>query len=402
MRRALRADRARTRAARHDGDRTGSRGRLCFHVPHLYPVAAGGEIDFVGGIEVQDWALARALAERGFDVAVATCDYGQAPVERRDGTTLFRTYSTDAGVPGIRFVYPRLWKTMRTLRRIRADVYLANGAGLSTGWAYDAARLSDSRFVFLAASDKDLVRSLPGLTRRRERWWYARALHGADARVAQTELQRRILRENFGLEAHVITNPVELPLAPGDVGSNGLVLWLSTYKPSKRPEWFIELARSLPALRFLMVGFPPSGDANGSWAAAKHAAAELSNLTVQGFVEHSQIGDLFRSAALFVHTSPLEGFPNTLLEAWSYGVPTVSAVDPDGVAERHGLGEVAGSIEQLARAVAATMAAPALRRALGARAREYVERHHGPDRTFDRLAVLLDRVIEREGPSRRR
>jgi glycosyltransferase involved in cell wall biosynthesis len=373
------------------------RGRLCFHVPYLYPLAAGAD-DFVGGIEMQDWVLARALAKRGFDVAVATCDFGQAPVERRGGVTLLRTYSTAAGVPGFRFFYPRLWKAMRTLRGVRADVYLANGAGLSTGWAYDAAKLCGSRFVFLAASDKDVVRSLPGLTKRRERWWYLRALRGADARIAQTEQQGRLLRENFGVDAHVIANPVELPAAPVDAGANDVVLWFSTYKPSKRPEWFLELARRLPELRFVMIGFPPSAETNASWQAAKRAAADLPNLAVHGFVE--QIGDFLGKAALLVHTSPLEGFPNIFLEAWSYGVPSVTVVDPGGVVERHCMGEVVDSVDTLAETVARMMAAPDRRRTLGARARDYVDRYHGPDCTFEPLAALLDRVIE-EGRSNR-
>lgn len=366
------------------------RGKLCFHVPYLYPLAVGTD-DFIGGIEMQDWVLARALAERGFDVAVATCDFGQAPVESRSGVTLLRTYSTAAGVPGLRFFYPRLWKAIRTLRSARADVYLANGAGLSTGWAYEAARLCGSRFVYLAASDKDVVRSLPGLTKRRERWWYLRALRGADAHIAQTELQARLLRENFGVDAHVIANPVEMPASPVDAGANDVVLWFSTYKPAKRPEWFVELARRLPEFQFMMIGFPPSPETNASWQAAKRAADRLPNLVVHGFVE--DVGDFLGKAALLVHTSPLEGFPNIFLEAWSYGVPSVTVVDPGGVVERHRIGEIVDSEDALTEAVARMMAAPDGRRALGERARAYVDRYHGPDSTFEPLAALLDRVI---------
>src|SRR5439155_13821766 len=156
------------------GPRTssGGRGRLCFYVPYLYPITAGGEIELAGGIEVQPWAVARALAKRGFDVTVATGNYGQGSVVRRDDVTLVRTYSADAGVPFVRFFYPRLWTTMRTLHRVGANVYLASGAGLAAGWAYDAARIGGARFVFFAASDKDALPSLPALTQRRDRWWY--------------------------------------------------------------------------------------------------------------------------------------------------------------------------------------------------------------------------------------
>jgi glycosyltransferase involved in cell wall biosynthesis len=150
-----------------------------------------------------------------------------------------------------------------------------------------------------------------------------------------------------------------------------------------------------------MVGFRPSGKENQSWREAVDAAADLANLEVHGFIEHSRIGEYLRKAALFVHTSPLEGFPNTLLEAWSYGIPSISAVDPGGVVEKHQIGQVVGNVENLVESVEMAMAAPDLRRTLGARARRYVERYHGPERTFEPLAALLDRVIE-EGTSGKR
>jgi hypothetical protein len=53
-------------------------------------------------------------------------------------------------------------------------------------------------------------------------------------------------------------------------------------------------------------------------------------------------------------------------------------------------------------AVARAMAAPDRRRMMGARARDYVERFHGPDRTFEPLAALLDNVIEERRSTKRR
>jgi glycosyltransferase involved in cell wall biosynthesis len=370
-----------------------SRGRICFYSPFLYPIAAEGEVEFVGGAEVQQWALARALATRGFDVTIATCDFGQEPVVKHEGVTLLKTYSMQAGIPGVRLFYPRLWKAMRTLRKANADVYLANGSGAPAGWAYHASRIRGSKFVFLAASDGDAVPSLPWLTRRRERWWYLQALQGADARVAQTDLQRDLFRQNFGLEAEVIPNPAELNTSPVDAGANNSVLWLSTYKPSKRPEWFTELARRLPHIRFVMVGLPGSGRAAESWQAARRAAAAMSNLEVHGFVPHARVKEFLRSAALFVHTSPAEGFPMTLLESWSHGIPAVTTLDPGGTIARHKIGAVATDIDGLVDAVVSMMSAPTERSALGARARRYVEEHHGPEKTYEPLATLLDRVI---------
>jgi glycosyltransferase involved in cell wall biosynthesis len=370
------------------------RGRLCFFAPFLYPIAVGGEVEFAGGTEVIQWLFARALGERGFDVTVATCDFGQGPRVVRDGVTLLRTFAIQAGAPGFRFVYPRLWKSMGALLRADADAYVANGSGVAAGWAYDAARLRRSRFVFLASSDGDAVPSLPWLASRREKWWYLRALRGADACVAQTEVQRHLFSDNFGVETAVIPPPVELPSAPVDAGANDVILWLSTYKPSKRPEWFIELARLLPDRRFVMVGFNPADQAAASWEPARRAATELRNLEVHGFIDRSRVGDFLSRAAVFVHTSPTEGFPMTLLEAWARGIPSVSAVDPGGVVERYGLGEVVSTRDALVEAVARLMGSPERRAELGGRARRYVAQHHGPEHTSAPLAELLDRVID--------
>jgi glycosyltransferase involved in cell wall biosynthesis len=373
---------------------SGGRGRICFYSPFLYPVAVEGEVDFVGGAEIQQWALARGLATRGFDVTIATCDFGQEQLVERDGVKLLRTYAMEAGIPIVRLFYPRLWKAMLTLRRANAEVYLANGSGIPAGWAYHAARLCGSNFVFLTASDGDAEASLPWLTKRRERWWYLEALRGADARVAQTQVQRHLFRQNFGVEVEVIPGPAELTALPADPGRNNSVFWLSTYKPAKRPEWFTELAERLPHVRFVMVGMPGAGEAARSWHAAQRAAAGMANLEVHGFVERARVSVFLRDAALFVHTSPAEGFPTTLLEAWSHGIPVVTTFDPDGIVARHGIGKVVRTVEGLVAPVAEMMSAPAERRAIGSRARRYVEEHHGPERTYEPLAALLDRVIE--------
>ena len=380
------------------------RGRLCFYAPHLYPVTARGEIELVGGAEVIQWSLARGLAARGFDVSIATCDYGQPYRVEREGVTLLRTFSPEAGVRMLRFFYPRLWKATRALWRVRADVYMAQGSGIEAGLAYDLARLRRVAFVFLAAHDFDALPSVPVLPRRRHRWWYLRALRGAETRIAQTEVQRRLFLENFGLDTTVIGNPAEIPAHAVNPAANRVVLWLATYKPSKRPEWFTELARRLPEHQFVMVGgLPAISGINQSWERARRAADERPNLTVHGFVERERIGDFLKQAALFVHTSPAEGFPMAVLEAWSYGIPSVTAVDPNGAVARFGLGEVVTTIDGLVEAVGRLMNDAEGRRTAGARARTYVEDHHAQNVIYDQVASLLESVIEKRrassGPS---
>ena len=94
---------------------------------------------------------------------------------------------------------------------------------------------------------------------------------------------------------------------------------------------------------------------------------------------HERVGDFLRGATLFAHSSPAEGFPNTFLEAWSHGLPTVTSFDPDGRIEALGLGACRTDYESWETELERRIADPALRREEGARARAYVEAHHAPE-----------------------
>ncbi len=364
--------------------------RVCLHAPLLWPLWSDGRIPFTGGAEVQQARIARALVQRGCDVTVVTCDYGQPAEVVVHGVRVRRTYRLEAGLPVLRFFHPRLSRTIAALAAADADVYYVRGASLEVGTTFEVARARRAGFVFAAAHDLDADASLPLLRSPRDRAWYVRGLRGADAVVSQTEAQQQGFRAGFARESVVVRNLVEAPATAGDPGANGPIVWLATYKSAKRPEWFVQLARALPQHHFIMCGVVPiPPETTAAWEAAQRAARELPNLEVRGFLDPSQVATLLHGAALFVHTSPAEGFPNTLLEAWSYGIPSLSCVDPDGVVVRLGLGEVVADTAALIAATERWMAAPDQRRAAGARARAHVIAEHGPDAVLDRLLVVL-------------
>ena len=374
----------------------GDRGHVCFHVPYLYPLMSGGELGYTGGLEVQQALLARGLARQGFRVSVVTCDYGQAARVTLDAVTLIKSYPPHAGLPVVRFLHPRLTRTVAALNAAAADVYFMQGSGLLAGVTFDVAHARGVPFAFLIAHDWDTLRSLPFQARARERWWYRRALRGCDLRLAQTEWQRASLEREWALGSRLLRNPVELPATTVDAGQDGAIVWLATYKDAKRPEWFTELARRMPDRRFVMCGVLPEPPlTRAPYEAALAVARVCPNLEVRGFLDHDRLVELFGTAALMVHTSPAEGFPNVFLEAWSHGLSTLTAVDPDGVIRSNGIGEVAETLDAMHAAARALMADPSRRRDLGRRARAYVEAHHAPDAIFAELGRLLDPLVAR-------
>ncbi len=372
--------------------------RVCMHAPLLWPLWSEGRIAFTGGAEVQQARLARALASRGCEVTVVTCDYGQPASTMVHGVRVLSTYRLETGLPVLRFFHPRLSRTFVALAAADADVYYVRGASLEVGTTFEVARARGAGFVFGAAHDLDADPALPLLRNPRDRAWYRRGLMGADQVVAQTRTQQQALRAGFRRESVVVRNLVEMPGQAGDPGRDGPLVWLATYKAAKRPDWFVQLARALPEQRFIMCGVVPiPPESTAAWEAAQQAARELPNLEVRGYLEQGEVAVLLASAALFVHTSPAEGFPNTLLEAWSHGIPSLSCVDPDGVVASKGLGEVVKDGAALAAAARLWMAAPERRRQAGARARQHVALEHGPEAVLDHLLEVLSAA----GASRR-
>ncbi len=379
-----------------------ARGRICFYSERAYPVLDATAGDFAGGAEMLVVLLARGLVERGYDVQLVTCDFGQPATVVIDGITVHRAFPVAGGLPVLRFFHPRLSLAIRALARADAEIYYVVGAGMPAGLTHDLARVRGAGFALHAMSDYDVLKDLKryGL---RDRAWYRRALRDADRLFAQTEHQREAFQRNHGVESQLLPNLIELPASLVDAGQDGHVMWLGTYKSIKRPEWFTRLARELPHRRFLMAGVvPPPPLSRSHWDAAVAQARECPNLEVRGFQTGEELERLMRTASLVVHTSPVEGFSNVMLEAWALGLPTVSSVNPDALVTRLRLGAVATDFPFLVETVERLMGDPETRRKAGGRARRYVEEHHTPERVLGTLTRELDALLAQVRSRRRR
>lgn len=370
--------------------------RVAMHVEFLYPVVSQGRVPFAGGIEVQLTLMGQGLARRGFDVHVVTCDYGQPDRLQADGLTLHKAYPPSGGIPVLRFFHPRLTLGVSALWRCNADVYLFRGAALWAGIVYRVARARGRRFVWLTGHDHDVQKELPDVLGARDRALVFAAIRGADAIITQTRSQAARLKSDFGLDSTVIMNSVEIVPAAQvqDPAAGDTVVWLSTYKPEKRPQWFTRFAERHPDLRCRMAGVIPGTSAGAAaFAEAQAVAARCPNLTVQGAVPHERIGEVLAGTSVFAHSSPAEGFPNTLLECWSRGLPAVSAFDPDGIVEREQLGACREGYDAWEAELARYAGDPALRAAAGVRARAWAQAQHAPEVVHERLAAVLRGVL---------
>ena len=302
--------------------------RVCFVAPTTWPLIAGaGDIPVIGGAELQQTVVATALAGRGYDVSMISMDFGQEEGSVVRGVRMLKMHAPDAGLPVVRFLHPRLTSLWSAMKRADADVYYHRTAGPQAAFIAAFCRRYGRRSIQAGASDVDFMPDRVDIRLARDRWLYDYGLRNVDAIFAQNPGQVESVRRHYGREALLVPN-CYAPPEGARADPRGYVLWCATVRAQKRPEIFLDMARRFPQHRFMLVG-GQDGDRRGQEYAegVRAAARALPNMTVHGFTPFEEAERLFDGARVVMNTSEYEGFPNTFLQAWARGIPTVSFVD---------------------------------------------------------------------------
>ncbi len=368
--------------------RAAARGcHVCLVAPFAWPVFSGDpSIQVVGGAEVQQSILARLFVDNGYRVTMVCQDFGQPDGVEVDGVLVRKVFAGDEGIPVLRFVHPRLTRMWRVLREVDADVYYYRSASMWVGILDAVCRRHGKRLVYAGASDPDFEPGAGGQIRfARDRWLFRRGVEGAHAIIAQNPAQVESVRRHYGREAVHIPSCF-VPPARAGAAERDRVLWVAMLRRTKRPELFLELARRLPQYRFAMVGGAALDDAPFH-ARIEAEARALPNVEFTGFLPLAETERWFDRARVLVNTSLYEGMPNTFLQAWARGVPSVSTVDV-GTPANHSVRD----LDELARALERLLADPAAWREASARCRAHFARTHAPEETMARYARVFSQV----------
>jgi len=312
-----------------------------------------------GGGELQIALIARSLASKGHEVVVVDLDITKE-FQTSDGIKVVPVEGYNKGIKGLRTITHRLPALYSTFVKVNADVYYCRIREYRHIIVYLAAKKVKARFILGLASDLDIL----SISKRwkhfyssnvRDFWGLFNAILGelvypfllrkADLILVQHQGQQELL-ERKEIHSLVFNNVIDLngQSYQEEIESTDLV-YVGSLDKRKGFTDFYYLVTQTPDCRYKVIG--RTRDKTGE--VLYDRLKSFPNVKLAGKLSHEEtIREIARSRAL-VSTSPMEGFPNIFIEAWSCGIPVLSLfVDPGGVISREKLGFVAGGdIEKL-------------------------------------------------------
>lgn len=374
---------------------------LCIVAHFAFGAVSGGAAGHVGGVERQTSMMAKWLAAKGHNVSLLTWDEGQPAEYFIDGVRIIKMCKQSAGVPGIRFIYPRWTSLNRALAQADADIYYQNCGEYVTGqvalWCQRRKRL----FMYSTANDTDCDPTMPTLRTLREKILYKYGLKHADTIISQTKKQQQMLQNGFNLDSKVLPMPCpgpegikfQQPLFPQNKTLH--VGWAARISKEKRLELLIQLAQALPDVMFEVGGAATSKVGEEYAQPILAAAASLPNVTLHGRIAREDMPSYYSKLHLFCCTSAYEGFPNTFLEAWSHGLPIISTFDPDNLISELGLGKAATDVTSIVDGIRHFINNPEAWKMASVRVREYYLHNHTVDRVMERFEQVFMETLQR-------
>jgi glycosyltransferase involved in cell wall biosynthesis len=316
-----------------------------------------------GGGELQVALIAKTLAGSGNEVVIVDHDAKEDFITE-DGIKVFKIDGWNNGIRIIRTFTHRLPRFYRSLKAQQADIYYGRIRDFRQILVYLAARKVKGKFVLGLASNLDALNILMRLRYHHfvnfSGLWgifngilievvYPFLLRKADLVLVQHEGQKDILLKKH-IKSTVFPNIFDL--------NNQSVIrdphheyFIYVGELNKRKGFvdFFEIVKKAPMHSFKVVG-QPSGKTGFS---IYEKLKSFKNVTLSGRLSHSDTKVQIANSKGLISTSPMEGFPNIFIEAWSCGVPVFSLyVDPGKTIEKEDLGIVAhGNQEILLRAL---------------------------------------------------
>jgi glycosyltransferase involved in cell wall biosynthesis len=363
--------------------------RICFIILKAYPLFNPEAKGIIGGAEVDLYLSAAELAkDKNFHVSFVMGDYGQQPVEVREGVTIIKSVDINKNL------FLGSWRIWRALRRADAQIYIGKAFSLSTFLQALFCKIHKRKYIYRTAASRECdgtyITKHP--VRSKAVIW---AVRSASKVLTQNHNDAKNLLKTLNIPSEVIRNGSRLkslPKTPRDI-----ILWSGRSEPVKRPYLFLDLARQLPEQSFTMICQKATKDNN--YDNLVKEAAKIHNLRLIQRVPFNEVDHYFQQAKAIVNTSDSEGFPNAFIQACKCGTPVLSLnVNPDGFLDKYKCGLCANGDWKLFVDMLKQILNTETAEKLGNNARRYAEENHDIAVIADQYKKLLIQVARDEAP----
>ena len=106
----------------------------------------------------------------------------------------------------------------------------------------------------------------------------------------------------------------------------------------KRAHLLVKIIEELPTIKFWVA---LNNTDSRVFSELEIKFKNFENVKFLGALPQKQMETVFSNTSVFLNTSSIEGFPNTFLQSWSCGIPTITCgINPDGIITKFDLGWV--------------------------------------------------------------
>jgi glycosyltransferase involved in cell wall biosynthesis len=290
-----------------------------------------------GGFGRATRLIGRELVRRGHEVfAVVPRRDDQKPSEILDGITV------------LSFPPSRPWAAAALLSQADADIYHSQEPSFLTYLARKC--MPDRKHIVTLRDTRDLKDWLIELKQPSLSKWQVlsnflfednllvrRTVRQVDAVYCAAHCLAPKAHSKYRLDRppDLLPTPVFLDSIPSKAAIP-TVCYVARWDRRKRPDLFLRLAESFPAVRFIAVGHSRDQEFDGS---LRRTYGHLANLTMTGFLNQfgsREVSNILGRSWILVNTALREGLPNSFIEAASHRCAILSTVDPDGFASEFG------------------------------------------------------------------
>jgi glycosyltransferase involved in cell wall biosynthesis len=228
------------------------------------------------------------------------------------------------------------------------------------------------------------------------------AMHQATSVLVQTQWQSDWLYRKAGRRGSLVPNPIprgwEKHIPTRERHFTYDFLWVGRPTADKNPEIIFELARELGSARFRMVMDGGLAAIHERWRFNLPANILLTDR----LGSQEELRALMGSSRAIINSSPMEGFPNLMLQGAMVGCPCIFLnVDPDGWGALHGCAASArGDVEAFLGLLAKVLRDPSWLDTMAARAFQRATERHSPEVVKDQLIDAVTQTLRQTKKAR--